>query len=94
MLQWRSNAFTRARILRLFRHNIRTWVRERTAICCHNISDCSMYRVYSGSTYHILSKEREAIQRAHGRTERGPVVSWCSSERTRNSTACYCREVL
>jgi hypothetical protein len=32
MLQWRSNAFTRARILRLFRHEIRTWVRERTAV--------------------------------------------------------------
>jgi hypothetical protein len=32
MLQWRSNALTRARILRLLRHDIRTWVRERTAV--------------------------------------------------------------
>jgi len=32
MLQWRSNALTRARILRLFRHEISTCVRERTAV--------------------------------------------------------------
>lgn len=32
MLQWRSKALTRARSLRLLRHEIRTWVCERTAV--------------------------------------------------------------
>ena len=32
MLQWRSKALTRARILRLFRQEIKTCVRDRTAV--------------------------------------------------------------
>jgi hypothetical protein len=32
MLQCRSNALTRARSFLLFRHEMRTWVRERTAV--------------------------------------------------------------
>lgn len=32
MLQWRSNALTRASSFRLFRHDIRTWVCVRVAV--------------------------------------------------------------
>ena len=33
MLQWRSKALTRANSLRLLRHEMSTWVWERTAVC-------------------------------------------------------------
>lgn len=33
MLQWRSNALTRARSFRLFRQDISTWVWDLTAVC-------------------------------------------------------------
>lgn len=55
MLQWRSKALTRARILRLFRQEIRTCVRERTAVWRMErgpvVSSCSSTWATSYSLY-------------------------------------------
>ena len=55
MLQCRSKAFTRARSLRLLRHEINTWVCERTAVCRMDsgpdVNSCSSIRAISYSLF-------------------------------------------
>lgn len=73
MLQWRSNALTRARSLRLFRQEIKTWVCVRVAVCRSErgpaVISCSSTRATSYSLGCVSGGSFRRAYRSHAKRE-------------------------